>query len=289
MVPGVLTPERPSDGSERAGERRTGPSCNGCGAVWSGLSACHCGASTHVTVPLAVWDSDSGFRSQGFTEVYECPVDGGGIPSDAITDLVGAQARPVQANRLGTPDDIGVHRVVLNGGQWTEIRWGVVGPVVVDVVNVVLGRDPTVDHPVFVGLDVVLRSDAPAEADVPVGAGVTTRLVRRDLLAGGQPAGRATVTGGATRATEASLRSAGNDLGAPGAGSFHGMSLQLDALCHRTFAGIGLFDRHRDQHGERGKCVDPATLTKGTPIVFRDGMWRGPEMDEATKAKRFGK
>jgi hypothetical protein len=103
VVPGVLTPERPSDGSERAGERRTGPSCNGCGAVWSGLSACHCSA------------------------------------------------------------------------------------------------------------------------------------------------------------------------------------------CHRTFAGIGLFDRHRDQHGERGKCVDPATLTKGTPIVFRDGMWRGPEMDEATKAKRFGK
>lgn len=59
--------------------------------------------------------------------------------------------------------------------------------------------------------------------------------------------------------------------------------------CHRTFAGIALFDRHRDQHGERGHCVDPATITKGSPIEFREGMWRGPEMTEEQKAKRFKK
>lgn len=59
--------------------------------------------------------------------------------------------------------------------------------------------------------------------------------------------------------------------------------------CHRTFAGVGLFDRHRDQHGDRGKCLDPAAIAKGSPMEFRSGAWRGPEMDDAAKAKAFGK
>ncbi len=67
-----------------------------------------------------------------------------------------------------------------------------------------------------------------------------------------------------------------------------GLAVAHCGACHETFSGVGLFDRHRDQHGDRGKCLDPATITKGSPIVWRDGMWRGPEMDEATKAKRFG-
>jgi hypothetical protein len=58
--------------------------------------------------------------------------------------------------------------------------------------------------------------------------------------------------------------------------------------CHRTFSGIKLFDRHRTHHGERGSCVDPTTV-KGSPIEFRDGMWRGPEMTEEDVAKRRGK
>jgi hypothetical protein len=67
------------------------------------------------------------------------------------------------------------------------------------------------------------------------------------------------------------------------------------ASCHHTFAGVGLFDAHRSQYGERGACLDPATITiksgprTGEPVMhFRDGMWRGPEMTEAEKLARFG-
>lgn len=60
------------------------------------------------------------------------------------------------------------------------------------------------------------------------------------------------------------------------------------SACHRTFSGIGLFDRHRrhqDVEGDRGTCLDPATMfTKsGEPLAeFRNGMWRGPEAPEGT-------
>ena len=69
------------------------------------------------------------------------------------------------------------------------------------------------------------------------------------------------------------------------------MILQVTALCCRTFSGTTLFDRHRSVAGERGTCTDPAELRDGDgqPVCeFRDGMWRFPEMDEATKAARFG-
>lgn len=59
--------------------------------------------------------------------------------------------------------------------------------------------------------------------------------------------------------------------------------------CHRTFSGVDLFDRHRDQRGEHGACLDPATLTDthGQPVMFfRDNMWRGPEMPRSAITAR---
>ncbi len=44
--------------------------------------------------------------------------------------------------------------------------------------------------------------------------------------------------------------------------------------CHRLFATVSLFDKHRDQRGEHGTCLDPADCT----MRYRDGMWHGPEM-----------
>lgn len=65
--------------------------------------------------------------------------------------------------------------------------------------------------------------------------------------------------------------------------------------CHRSFSGVEWFDRHRSAAGEHGSCLDPAAVRvktgalAGEPrMFFRDGMWRGPEMDEATKLARFG-
>lgn len=65
--------------------------------------------------------------------------------------------------------------------------------------------------------------------------------------------------------------------------------------CHRTFAGVALFDAHRSAAGEHGACLDPETLIgrggarKGERLMFfREAMWRGPEMTEAQKVARFG-
>lgn len=48
--------------------------------------------------------------------------------------------------------------------------------------------------------------------------------------------------------------------------------------CHRTFGGVGGFDRHRRD----GQCLDPATLG----YVERDGIWRLPLTEE--DAARLG-
>lgn len=55
--------------------------------------------------------------------------------------------------------------------------------------------------------------------------------------------------------------------------------------CHQTFAGVSLFDAHRAQFGERGACEDPEVVG----LVFRDRMWRRPEMTEEEKINRFGR
>lgn len=65
--------------------------------------------------------------------------------------------------------------------------------------------------------------------------------------------------------------------------------------CHRSFSGLALFDAHRLGYGERGNCLDPATLTirsgnrEGEPVMhLRDGVWSGPEMTDEQKTARFG-
>lgn len=73
--------------------------------------------------------------------------------------------------------------------------------------------------------------------------------------------------------------------------AWSGLSVAHCAGCGRTFSGTTLFDRHRTNAGERGKCLDPNTLTArdGTKVCeFRDGMWRFPGMSDADKVARFG-
>lgn len=59
--------------------------------------------------------------------------------------------------------------------------------------------------------------------------------------------------------------------------------------CHRTFAGVGLFDLHRTADG---RCLHPDDVRgrDGKPrLWFRDGQWRGPEATEEQLAalRRF--
>lgn len=74
--------------------------------------------------------------------------------------------------------------------------------------------------------------------------------------------------------------------------SWFGTTICHCGSCHLTFSGIGLFDKHRSQYGDRGACLDPATLTiqagpnTGQPLMHhRDSMWRGPETTDEGKAK----
>lgn len=59
------------------------------------------------------------------------------------------------------------------------------------------------------------------------------------------------------------------------------------SVCHHTFSTVPLFDAHRP----RGRCLYPTFVlnTSGERRMFeRNGMWRGPEMTEEQKARRFG-
>ncbi len=55
------------------------------------------------------------------------------------------------------------------------------------------------------------------------------------------------------------------------------------AACHRTFAGVWLFDKQRHPHGEHGGCLDPAELRNGRTgeplaVLGADGNWNRPPM-----------
>jgi len=50
------------------------------------------------------------------------------------------------------------------------------------------------------------------------------------------------------------------------------------SVCHRTFSGVTLFDKHRK--------VEPGECTLAGEMEFRNGMWRWPEMTEEEKTRR---
>lgn len=64
------------------------------------------------------------------------------------------------------------------------------------------------------------------------------------------------------------------------AATWQGLRVAHCRGCHRTFAGVGLFDLHRTADG---RCLDPETVVGRDGerrLFFRDGMWRGPEATE---------
>jgi hypothetical protein len=58
--------------------------------------------------------------------------------------------------------------------------------------------------------------------------------------------------------------------------------------CHELFASVSLFDMHRSQDGDHGACIPPGEVQGRNGeqrLLFRDGMWRGPELTEEQRAK----
>ena len=229
-----------------------------CGRKWSGLNR---GVERSSALPLVPWNGDASLLAKRYTDLDKAPVDGGWITPDLAADLVRAPSGVVQTGSLLRPRDLAVHRSMLNGGQWTQVLWAVVGPVVVDVVDVLLCRDPSVNDPVLVGFDVRLPSDAPAQQDVAVRSDVPTRLVRRDLLAWRKRSDRATGSEELALAGSAPspLWEARDGRSAVDAddGS-HSWSLAVSALCHRHFSTVANFDRHKPSYDG---CLWPGGIT----------------------------
>lgn len=69
-----------------------------------------------------------------------------------------------------------------------------------------------------------------------------------------------------------------------------GLTYAHCGACHITFAGVGLFDRHRErEEGGDAHCVAPPMIVdkNDDPMMFlrADGIWHGPEATEEQKAK----
>jgi hypothetical protein len=248
-----------------------------CRKTWSGNRAAHCGGEKSVVVPLAVWDGDPGFLAKRYAELNESPVDARGVTAELLADLVSAQSTGVQPRRWDPPPGVPVFRGVLVNGQWAEVLWAVVGLVAVDVVNVIIGRDASVEHPVFVGLDVLVRPSPPSQSEVAVTGPVALRLARRDLLTGIQGSNRHPVSGLPAGTAETLLGGTVDDRSAHPAGlDWHTPTLQVRAMCHRTFSGITAFDQHQTEAG----CHDPATR-RLVPVEKSWGvLWAMPNTGE---------
>jgi hypothetical protein len=226
---------------------------------------CHCTGSDSVRLPLAVWDRYAGFLADRYPHLDECAPDGGGVPLEVYADLVSARPRGVQIRRQAPPFGGAVYGGVLREGQGSQVLWAVVGPIAVDVVHVLLDRDPAADYPVLVGVDVLPYADPPRQADVTVRGDVPSRLVRRDLLAGSKPPTRSDpLTDPSARSAAATLPSSLDRGPAADTGDqWHGLSLQVTALCGRHFSSPAAFDAHWQGSGDNRHCVDPATLVYG--------------------------
>jgi len=236
--------------------------CN-CGRTWTGLSQAHC---TGESVALAIGDGNASFLPKRHAHLHQAAVDDGRITPDLTSDLVGTPPGPVKMGSFLSPDHFAsrlslrpgrntprslnwnplrpssflvMQRVVLSGCQWTQVLRTIVGPVVIDVVNMFLGRDPVTDDSVLVDLHIRPRRNTPAQQDVTVLTEMPTRRMRRDLLTRSKRANRPALTGvlQPTVIAAPSLTSARNGgLAVDTDNGSHKLILAVLPLCHQHFA-----------------------------------------------------
>ena len=256
--------------------------CARCDARWNGYRTAHCAAERSSSGELfTLGDGDSGLGAGWDTHPLEGAVDRSGITGQLLADFVGAQALRVQHRRLSPPGDGGMFESMVIGGQWTKVRWTIVGTVPIDVVNVLSVSDAAIEHPVLVGFDVRFRRDLPAESDVAMGSPVATRLVFRDRLAGRKVSGGDPVSRASARATKTFLGSSLDHASAHSAMiNGHSAILHVTAMCHRTFTTVSTFDKHRTGSHAKGTrhCVPPAEVGlvdagRAYPCWAQAGTW----------------
>lgn len=228
-----------------------------CGAWWTGETFGHCTGSASASVQLAPWDGDTLLTPNAYTELHQRPVDSGRVPAQLLADLVRAEAGLIQPSRLSPPLDRLVHTSMLGSSEWSQVRWVIVGPHEIDVMNMLVVDDTTSGHPMLVGLDVLTRPDTPTKPDVTVRADVPARFIFRHLLAGAQLSDTTVVPAGTALPVKPFLRGAGHRSTAGFAGlddsDSHVLTLHVRAMCHRTFTR-GAFDPHQRIHKGRVTC-----------------------------------
>ncbi|MFD7705623.1 hypothetical protein [Streptomyces sp. NPDC059786] len=148
---------------------------------------------------------------------------------------------------------------VILGGQGAKVLGSVIGAVPVDVVNLVFKDDSSVDHPVLVGLDVLVRPGLPAKADVAVGGEVPTRLLLGDPFSRREVSSRRPVAGLSAGGAEPLLCGSGDLDSAHSARLLHGAILRVATLCHETFNSDSAAEKHRvGKPGIDRRCLPPA-------------------------------
>jgi hypothetical protein len=107
-----------------------------------------------------------------------------------LANLESAKSAVVKPCRLRVPRTREVLCAVLCSGRCMQVFRSIVGPISVDVVNLLLGGDVPVEHAVLVGLDVMVGADQPSQPNVAIGIGIPARLTIGDLLPRTQVGGR---------------------------------------------------------------------------------------------------
>lgn len=252
-----------------------------CGARWSGLRTAHCASERSALMPLTVWDGDPSLGSHFDSDPDEGSIDVGRITPNDLADLVGTHTAEVKPRSFIAPRHGSMFRCMLRSAQGSEVRWTIVGPVTIDVVNLIFADDPAVLNPMLVGFDVRPRADLPPQEDVSVLTEVPTRLVLRNRLVGLEgPHGPFAVMPLTTDIAASPLPGTFDQHAAIHTfDGGHGWALYATAGCHETFGGITAFDRHRP-----GECLDPASIglvvvrvSQGTQV------WGSPMNEKAVK------
>lgn len=234
----------------------------------------HCPNGEVGSFALSAWNGDPEMLSDLYPMLYELPVDVAGIPGEKLSDLLGTQARFIEVNGFTKPGNLMMESPVSNRGKFSKVRWSIIGSVPVDVVNMVFSGNPSVEDSVLIGFDVRLGTDLPTKPDVSMTGNVSPGHSVRYLFSWVKLPKGGFIPNSSTRRTKL-LLSGSSDFATTRQATFgdntHTLTLQVYAMCHRTFGGIRGFDLHR----RGGECSDPSTFG----FVERDRVWRD-EMDQ---------
>lgn len=238
--------------------------CNGCDATWGGLKTAHCSAEHSAAFQLLpVGNGNAKAAANRHAHFDESPVDATRSSVNNLGNLLTAKTIGVQDGCLSPPLR-SVLRAMFGSGHRGQVAGLIVGSVPITVMNVLSSDDNPAGNPVLVGFDVLPLADSPTESDIPMTAGVSTRITLGRALTRPQLAniGIAVESLATASVTSPSLSSTIHLGSAIHTDDRHNPILLITTSCHQTFTAISAFDDHRTgSHPLSTRhCQDPATI-----------------------------